>query len=143
MRLAIQLFGFWALAFITLCAALVLLNIFYTLIGNDLTLRSVGQEAALAGVASLIEGASGWLVVSFLPGAVRALFIPALIVAILYKVGHLEDWGRYDILLLFLFQIVLGSSGGFLLFGHFQTALVILGVFGAVLAIIASFARDL
>src|SRR2546430_61793 len=109
MHLAIRLLGFWALAFIMLCAALLLLNIFYTLIGNDLTLRGVGQEAILAGVASLIEGVSVFLIVSFLPAGVRALFIPMLIVAILYKVSHLEDWSRYDILLLLLFQIVLGS----------------------------------
>ena len=83
------------------------------------------------------------MVISFIPVATRALFIPALIVAIIYKISHLEDWSRYDILLLLLFQIVIGCSGAFLFFGHFQTALIILGVFGAILAIIANIARSL
>src|SRR2546428_35130 len=140
MHSAIQLFVFWALAFVTLSAALALLNIYYGLIGSDLTLRSLGQEAVLAGIASMIEGASVWLVVSLVPAAIRALFIPALVVAIIYKISHLEDWSRYDILLLLLFQVVIGCSGALLFFGHFQTALIILGVFGAILALIASIA---
>ena len=142
MRSAIQLIGFWALAFVTLSLALVLLNVYYGLIGNDLSLRSLGQEAAIASIASLVEGLSVWLVVSFMPTASRALLIPALIVAIIYKLGHLEDWSRYDILLFLMFQIVIGCSGAFLFFGHFQTVIVIIGVFGAFLAILGSIVRS-
>ena len=143
MHPAIQLCILWALAFITLIVALVLLNIFYSVIGNDLALRSVGQEAAIAGIASLVEGLSVWLVVSFVPTAARALFIPALIVAIIYKLGHLEDWSRYDVLLFLTFQVVLASSGALLFFGHFQAVIIIWGVFGAFLAIFGSIARSL
>lgn len=142
MRSAIQLIGFCALAFVTLSLALVLLNVYYGLIGNDLSLRSVGQEAAIAGIASLVEGLSVWLVVSFMPTASRALLIPALIVAIIYKLGHLEDWSRYDILLFLMFQMVIGCSGAFLFFGHFQTAIVIIAVFGAFLAVLGSIVRS-
>jgi hypothetical protein len=77
------------------------------LIGNDLTLRSLGQEAAMAGIASLVEGAGVWLVASFVPAAARALFVPALIVALIYKVSHLEDWSRYDVALFLAFQTVI------------------------------------
>ena len=143
MHSAIQLIVFWAIAFVTLCLSLVLLTVYYGLIDNDLTLRTVKQEAIIAGIASLVEGASVWLVVSFVPTAARALFIPALVVAIIYKVSHLEDWSRYDILLFLMFQIVIGCSGAFCYFGHFQTAIILIGVFAGFLAILASFVRSL
>jgi hypothetical protein len=140
---AILFLVLWALAFVTLAVALVLMNLYYGIIGNDLTLRSVGQEAVIAGVASLIEGAGVWLVVSFVPTAVRALFIPVLLVAMLYKLAHLEDWSRYDVLLFVMFQIVIGGSGAFLFFCQFQTALILIVVFGGFLAIFASIVRNL
>jgi hypothetical protein len=113
------------------------------MIDNDLTLRSVGQEAAIAGIASLVEGASVWLLVVFAPGAARALFIPALVVAIIYKLSHLEDWSRNDVLMFLMFQVVIGISGASLLFGHFKTAIIIMGLFAGILAIIASISRSL
>jgi hypothetical protein len=143
MHAAIQLLGFWAVGFVTLCAALVLLNIFDGLIGNDLTLGSVGKEAIIAGIASLIEGGSVWLVVTFVPMAGRALIVPGLIVALIYKLGHLEDWSRYDILMLLMFQAVIVGFGVALLVGQFQTAFIILIVFAFALALIAGFARGL
>ena len=139
----LQLLLFWGLAFVTLCMALALLNIFYGVIGNDLTLRSIGQEAVIAGVASLVEGAGVWVVAAFAPAAARALLIPALIVALIYKLGHLEDWNRYDVSLFLTFQIVIVLSGLLLFFGHFQTAIIIWAVFAGILALIASIARSL
>lgn len=143
MHSALQFLLFWALAFATLCMALGLLNIFYGLIGNDLTLRSLGQEAVIAGIASLVEGGGVWLVASFAPTAARALFVPALVVALIYKLGHLEDWSRYDVALFLAFQIVVVCSALSLFFGHVQTAVTILAIFGGILAIIASIARSL
>ena len=86
MHPAIQLSLFWALAFVTLCSALVLLNIFDSIIGNDLVLHSLGKEAAIAGLASLVEGGCFWIVVSFVPAASRALIVPVIIVP------DLQDW---------------------------------------------------
>ena len=143
MHSAMLLLVFWALAFVTLCLALILLNIFYGLIGNDLTLRSLGQEAAIAGIASLVEGAGVWLVASFVPTAARALFVPALIVALIYKVSHLEDWSRYDVALFLAFQIVIVCSGLSLFFGYFHAAFIILAVFGGILALIGGIAKSL
>jgi hypothetical protein len=140
---AIQFVVLWVLAFITLSTAVLLLNIYYQIIGNDLTLRNLRQEATIAGVASLIEGTSAWVIVSFLPAAVRAMIVPAMIVAIIYKLSHLEDWSRYDVGLLLMFQIVIACFGGFLFFGHFQAALIIVAVFGGFLALIGSFVRNL
>jgi hypothetical protein len=143
MHTAIQLVGFWAVAFLTLCVALVLLNIFDGIIGNDLTLDSLGKEALIAGIASLVEGGSVWLVVSYVPSAGRALIVPALIVALIYKVGHLEDWSRYDVMMLLMFQAVIAGIGLALVFGQFQLAVIILLVFAFALALIAGFARGL
>jgi hypothetical protein len=64
-------------------------------------------------------------------------------VALIYKVAHHEDWSRYEILLLLMFQVVIGCLGASLIFGHFETAIIILVGFGIVLAIIAAFARSL
>jgi hypothetical protein len=143
MHLTLQFFGLWALAFVTLCAALVLLNIFDSIIGNDLTLLSLGKEVAIATVASLIEGASVWAVVAFLPGAIRGLFIPAAIVALLYKISHLEDWSRYDILMLVVFQTIVALVAALLLTGNFPAALLTIVVFGGILALVAGFMRGL
>jgi hypothetical protein len=143
MHTAIHLLGFWAAAFVTLGAALVLLNIFDGLIGNDLILRTVGQEAVIAGIASLVEGGSLWLVVTFVPGGGRALIVPVLIVGLIYKIGHLEDWSRYDVLMLMMFQAVIAGCGLALVFGQFQLAFIILIVFVLALALIAGFARGL
>lgn len=143
MHSALHLLLFWGLAFVTLCAALTLLNVFYALIGNDLTLRSLGQEAVIAGIASLIEGGGAWVVASFVPAAARALIVPALIVALIYKLGHLEDWSRYDVALFLTFQIVIVCSGLSVFFGHVQTAIIILAVFGGILVLIASIAKSL
>ena len=143
MHAAMHLLGFWALAFATLGAALVLLSIFDGIIGNDLTLRSIGQEAAIAGFASLIEGVSLWLVVTFVPLGGRALIVPVLIVGFIYKIGHLEDWSRVDVFMLMMFQGVLAGCGLALLFGQFQLAFIVLVVFALALALIAGFARGL
>ena len=103
MHAAIQLSVFWVLAFLSLGTALVLLNLFYNLIGDGLELLGMGKELAIAGIASLVEASSLWLVVAFVPNAGRAMIFPALIVAVIYKVAHLEDWGRFEVLLLLVF----------------------------------------
>ncbi|MGB7747962.1 MAG: hypothetical protein WBN75_11815 [Verrucomicrobiia bacterium] len=141
MHAAIQLSVFWVMAFLSLCTALVLLNIFYGLIGDGLELLGLGKEAVIAVIASLIEAASLWLVVTFVPAGARAMIFPALVVALIYKVAHFEDWGRFEVLLLLVFQIVIGCLGVSLFFGHFQTAIIILVVFAAVLAVIAGISR--
>jgi len=143
MHATIQLVAYWAVAFLTLGLAVVLLNIYFGIIGNDLELRSVGAEAAIVGVASLVEAASFWVVISFIPLAARALVVPVIIVALIYKIAHLEDWSRYDVFMLLIFQGVIGCFGVSLIFGHFQTAVIILGGFAVVLVIIASVAKSL
>ncbi|MGD0088265.1 MAG: hypothetical protein ABSC24_14205, partial [Verrucomicrobiota bacterium] len=134
---------FWALAFLTLGIALLLLNIFFALIEEDLTLQSPGREALIAAVASLIEGASVWVVVTFIPLGARGLIIPALMVGLIYKVTHLEDWSRYEIISLLLFQLVIAAVGASLLSGHFAAAIGILFIFAVCLAVTVVFMRGL
>jgi hypothetical protein len=143
MHVAVQFVVFWALAFVTLGAALLLLNIYYSFIGYDLTLRTLGQEAALAAIAALVEGGSVWMVLTFLPTAARALFIPAIVVAVIYKLGHLEDWSRYEIFFFLAFQAVIACSGVLICTGHFSTALIVISVFAAFLMVVGSIMRGL
>ena len=119
MHTAMHFLGFWVLAFVTLGAAVILLDIFDGFMEGDLILLSAGKEAAIAGLASFIEAGSVWLVLTLIPSAGRALIIPALIVALIYKIAHLEDWSRYDVLMLFLFQGVLIAVAACLLAGQF------------------------
>jgi hypothetical protein len=142
MHAVMQLSVFWVLAFLSLCTALVLLNLFYNLIGDGLELLSFGKEAMIAGIASLVEAASLWLVVTFVPAAARAMFIPVLIVALIYKVAHLEDWGRFEVFLLVVFQAFIGCLSASLFTGHFQTAMIILVAFAAILAVIGAFSKS-
>jgi len=135
MHALLHLLIFWALAFASLFLALVLLNIYSQVINSDLELRNVRQESIIAGLASLIEAVSVWLVATYAPGAVRALIIPALIVAFIYKVAHLENWGRFEIFLLLAFQAVIAACGAMLYFRHIQPAFMIVGIFTVFLVI--------
>jgi hypothetical protein len=142
MHAAIELMVFWVVAFVTLCGAVYLLAIFDGLMENDLELHPPGKEAAIAGVASLIEATGLWLIVLFIPAytrglGMRAMIIPILIVALIYKVAHLEDWSRYDILLLLMLQVVICCLGGSLMTAHFGTAILVVVFLGIVLAGVA------
>ena len=142
MHAAIQLLVLWAVAFVTLCLAVYLMAIFDAVIENDLELLSLGREAALAGLASFIEALGAWLVMFLVQApyrgqGLRAMLLPAVIVAMLYKIAHLQDWNRYDVLLLLLFQLAIGCVGTSLLTAHFASAVLALVFFGVLLAGIA------
>ena len=148
MHAAIELLIFWASAFVTLGAALALLSVFSALIENDLELGSLGKEAVIAVIASFVEAAGVWLVVlavpaEFRPRAVYALFVPAIIVAVIYKISHLEDWSRYESLFLLIFQVFIGAIGASFVMGQFLTAVSLLGIFIVALAAVIAFARSL
>ena len=148
MHAAIELAAFWAVAFLTLCAAVVLLNIFGDVIESDMELLSPRKEAVIAGIASLIEAVGVWLIVLFIPVmyralALRAMIIPVVIVALIYKVAHLESWSVFEVGLLLAFQVAIGCLGASLISGHFQAAIMIVVVFGIILAVIATFAKNL
>ncbi len=134
MHPVLQLLGFWAAAFLSLAAAVILLNIYFGLIANDLELLTAGKEIAIAAVASLIEATALWSIVSFVPSAylsraLRAMILPFLIVGIIYKVAHLVDWSRYDVFMLMVFQFVITFVGLLLFHGQFQVALAVLLAF--------------
>jgi hypothetical protein len=134
---------YWAVAFLSLGMAVVLLNVYFGLIGNDLELRSTGKEAAVAGIASLVEAASLWLILSFAPGALRAMIFPVMVVALIYKASHLEDWNRFDLFMLLAFQAAIALMGVSLMVGHFQAVIIILVGFAIFLTVIATFVRNL
>jgi hypothetical protein len=138
-----MLVGFWALAFISLCLALLLLNIYANLIDYDFMLHNLGKEAILAGVCSLIEAVSIWAVATYLPGAARALIVPALVVFVIYLLAHLEDWNKSDPGLVLIFQFVIGLVALCLFGGHFGAAVIIAIVFAGALAVIGGIAKTL
>jgi hypothetical protein len=148
MHAAIELAGFWAFAFLTLCLAVVLLNIFGGVIDSDMELLSPGKEALIAAVASLIEAVAVWLIVLFISAAyrsiaLRAMIVPLIIVGLIYKVAHLESWSAFEAGLLLAFQVALGCLLGSLFSGHFQAAMMVAAFFGIMLAVIAAFAKSL
>jgi hypothetical protein len=143
MHATLVLLGFWAFAFVTLCLALVALNIYSNVIDYGFTLNSAGREAALAAVWALIEAASVWGVVTSLPAAARALFIPFMLIALIYTLAHLEDWNRFDGVIVLAFQFAIGGFLVCLFSGNFGAALLIAAVFVGVLAVIGSIAKGL
>jgi hypothetical protein len=142
MHPAFQLLLFWASAFATLSIAVVLLNIYSDVIDSDMTLNSVRAELVTAVAASLVEAGSVWAVLTFIPSAVRALVVPALVVGLIYKLTHVETWSRYDVLLLMGFQAVLAGSAAALVLGHFLTAFALVAALALCLAIMAAIVRS-
>jgi len=143
MMLAFHFLTFWGLAFLTLCAALASLSVFYQLVDSDLGLESLRKEAIVAAFASLFEGAGLWVVFSILHGGTRVLLFPGLIVFFIYRLHHLTDWSGYEPGVIIIFQLVIGYCGAMLFAGQFGTALVVLVVFIAALGLVASLVRNL
>jgi hypothetical protein len=144
MHAALHFMVYWLLSFYSLAMALFLLNIYFGIIGKDIVLRSLGSEAVIALIASLVEAVSLWLILTYAPGAIRAMIAPGLVVAFIYRMTHLEeDWDACDVVMLLVFQIAVGFLSLSLYFGHLQSALYLLLFFGALLALIAFFARGL
>lgn len=143
MHATLVLLGFWAFAFVTLCLALAALNIYSNVIDYGFTLNSAGKEAALAAVCALIEAASVWVVVTHLPAATRALFIPFMLISLIYTLAHLEDWNRFDGVIVLAFQLAIGGFLVCLFSGLFGAALVIAAAFAGVLVVVASIAKGL
>jgi hypothetical protein len=140
---ATQFLEYWGLAFVTLCAALVLCSVFFGLIDTELGLDSWRREASIAVVASLVQGAGFWFAASLIPGGVRKQVIPAMIVAIIYSLTHLKDWSGYEIGAILFFQMVIWNAGGFLFAGQLKIAAIILVAAGICLSLIAAVAKSL
>src|SRR5258706_12903956 len=137
MATATQFFQYWALAFGTLCVALLLLSVFYRLIDSDLDLHSLRKEAVIAGIASAVQGAGFWVSASlFHAQPFHRLVIPGAIVGIIYWLSHLEEWNGYEIGGIAFFQAAILSTGLCLIGGQFKLAVIILGAFVLGLAII-------
>ena len=148
MHAVIELVAFWAFAFLTLGAAVWLLSIFGGIIQSDMELLSLGKEAVIAGIASLIEAAGMWLIVLFIPAmsrgmALRGMIIPIFIVGFIYKIAHLESWGVFEVGFLIAFQIGIACLVASLIAGNFLAAIMVVVVFGIVLGIVAVVAKSL
>jgi hypothetical protein len=143
MHAVLHILEFWALAFVSLSATLVLLNIFWDLIEQDLCLKTFGKEAVIAGIASFIEAIGLWLIIKFVPTASLAMILPGLLVGLIYKIAHFENWGHYEIICLLFFQLVLSLVGTALLTGHFAMAIPTVIIFAVALAVVIAFVKGL
>ena len=148
MHAAIELVAFWAFAFLTLGMAVVLLSIFGGVIESDMELLGIGKDGVFAGLASLFEAATVWVLFLFISAAyrglaLRAMIIPLIIVGLIYKIAHLESWSVFEAGLLLAFQVAIGCLLASLISGHFQAAIMVVVVFGIILAVIAAFAKSL
>lgn len=148
MHAAVELAAFWAFGFLTLCVAVVLLNIFGAVVESDMELLSLGKEVMIAGIASLIEAMGVWLIVLLIPAmsrgvALRAMIIPLIIVALVYKIAHLESWSTFEAGLLLAFQVDISCFIASLISGHFLEAIMVMGVFGIILVLVGIFSKSL
>jgi hypothetical protein len=148
LHIALKILELWFFAFLTLALALMVLNVIWAVIDYDLALHNLGRELFIAAIASLVEGGSVAALImlvpaSFLPVAARALFIPAIIVGLIYKAAHYEDWSRYEVFLLLFFQLLIIGLGLFLLAGHFGPAFLFLGVLIAICGVIIAIGKSL
>jgi len=135
-------------AFLTLAPALLVLNVIWAVIDYDLALHNLGQEIFIATVASLVEGGSVAALImlipaNYLPMAIRALFIPAIIVGLIYKAAHYEDWSRYEVFLLLIFQLLIIGFCLFLLAGQFDSAFLFLGVLIVICGVVIAIGKSL
>jgi hypothetical protein len=148
MHIALKILELWVFAFLTLALALTVLNVIWAVIDYDLALHNLGRELSVAAMASLVEGGSVAALImlvpaNFLPMAARALFIPAIIVGLIYKAAHYEDWSRYEVFLLLVFQLLIIGFSLFLLAGHFGSAFLFLSVLIAVCGVVIAIGKSL
>jgi hypothetical protein len=148
LHIALKILELWMFAFLTLALALMVLNFIWAVIDYDLALHNLSRELSIAAMASLVEGGSVAALImlvpaNFLPVAVRALFIPAKIVGLIYKAAHYEDWSRYEVFLLLVFQLLIIGFSLFLLYGHFGSAFLFLSILIAVCGVIIAIGKSL
>jgi hypothetical protein len=135
---ALHILLFWALAFVSLCVTLVLLDIFWDLIEQDLCLQTLGKEAIVAAIASLIEAVGLWLIIEYVHEVP-----PNIIVGLIYKFSHIEDWSHYEIIGLLFFQLVISLVGAALFTGHFALAIQVVVIFAVALVVVVAFVKGL
>ena len=148
MHAAIELVAIWAIAFLTLGAAVVSLSVFCGYIQSDMELHSLGKEATIAGIASLIEATALWLIILFIPAmsrgmALRGMIIPIFIVGFIYRLAHLASWGFFEAGMLLAFQIGIALLVTCLFAGNIQAAVMVVVMFAIVLGVVAAFAKSL
>lgn len=140
----VYLVVFWVVAFVTLCVALMGLSLFSAFTNGDLELHGVFKELSMAAAAAAIEGVSVWLIAMYVPGgASRGLFLPLVLVGLLYHVAHYDRWNRYDAIILLIFQGAIVVVGAALWLRHFQLAFVVLAALGIFVAIFANLIKSL
>jgi|ERR1043166_5379252 hypothetical protein len=138
-------FEYWALAFVTLSLAVVLMDLYYRLIDFDLDLRGPRKEAIIALMSSAVQGSGFWLSASLFNGDAfrRINAIPALIVALIYWATHFKDWSGYEVGGIAYFQAWILTTGLLLYHQEVKMAIIFFGLFLLGLIVIAGVAKSL
>lgn len=143
-RSPIYLIGFWAGAFASLGLAMFGLMVFSNIIESDTEFMSFRKEIALALAASALQGAGAWLLGVWAPaGSGRGMLLVFIVSGLLYQVAHYDKWGRFEVPLLILLQLVIVSASVSVVLGQIQFAFFIVGVCVVFLGIFAAIARSL
>ena len=66
-----------------------------------------------------------------------------MLIALIYTLAHLDDWNRFDGVIVLAFQLTIGGVLACLFWGNFGAALLIAAVFAGVLVVVASIAKGL
>jgi hypothetical protein len=91
----------WAFCFVTLMATVVLLHFIYRWRGSDLGLMPWGKEIALAAFASALQ-AGLYVAVLAVSGRIHwsQELLGFLAVMFCYKLGHLQDMGKIELVVI-------------------------------------------
>jgi predicted AlkP superfamily pyrophosphatase or phosphodiesterase len=90
----------WVLCFITLLATVVLLHFIYRWRGSDLGLMPWGKEIVLAAFASFLQAGIYAVVMRFGMVHWSQWLLGFLAVMFCYKLGHLADMGKIELVVI-------------------------------------------
>ena len=140
----IYLLAFWAGALVSLCIAVLALNVFTNVIETDSEFMSLKKELILAIVVSGIEATGVWLLAAYVPAASgRGIFLPLIVAGLLYQIAHYDSWGRFEMPLLLIFQFVIVVASVSFFLGYYQAAFFTVAVCILLVWIFAAIARNL
>jgi hypothetical protein len=71
------------------------------------------------------------------------MHIPLVIITLVYRVAHLEDWPHIEAVILLLFQAAIVGVSLALILGHFLMAAIVLGGFAVFLGLFAGLAKNI
>ena len=139
----------WIGALASLGVALLLMLLYFRILGSDLSFNSVPKELVLALVVSALQAGLVWFTLPYMRGAPpssvdgQAIYlIPGLVSLLFYNLAHVSDWDQYESPGLAMFQFVIVSIAGNFIQGAFGLGVLVLTAFATILCIVGAFAKQ-